>query len=192
MSISLRNLRRLRRASSRSTAISNAVKLKAVKTGNRLQLVHVADSDQLEHARRLFKEYADSLPFDLSFQNFEKELANLPGKYAAPSGCIILALDENRVAGCVAMRPIDENVCEMKRLFVRPEFNGRGIGRALVAAIIRDAITRGYYHMRLDTAPFMNSAIALYRKFGFVEIDAYCENPIEGAIFMELNLRDKV
>lgn len=177
-----------------------------MKTNSGLQLVHVADSDQLEHARRLFQEYADSLPFDLSFQSFEKELAGLPGKYAPPSGCIILALDaalsadgdgsfyegrfldEKRVAGCVALRPIDGNVCEMKRLFVRPDFQGVGIGRALVSAIISAAAERGYDRMRLDTAPFMNSAIGLYRKFGFVEIDAYCQNPVEGAIFMELKL----
>lgn len=178
-----------------------------MKINSELQLIHVAEPDQLEHARRLFQEYADSLPFDLSFQNFEKELADLPGKYAPPSGCIILALDaalspldvgllddwrffdEKRVAGCVAMRPIGKSICEMKRLFVRPDFHGVGIGRALVSAIISAAAERGYDRMRLDTAPFMNSAIGLYRKFGFVEIDAYCQNPVEGAIFMELKLQ---
>lgn len=172
-----------------------------------LQLIHVADAKQLDDARCLFKEYAESLTFDLCFQNFEKELADLPGKYAPPAGCIILAFDgandpadghlnglsesdPQRLAGCVAMRAIGEHVCEMKRLFVRPEFHGRGIGRALVDAIIRVAIERGYQYMRLDTVPStMSTAIAMYRKIGFVEIDAYCENPVNGAIFMELDLQ---
>lgn len=155
-----------------------------------MNLVQAQSSKDIEHARRLFKEYAAWLQIDLCFQNFEKELAELPGEYAAPSGRLFLARTDNRIAGCVAMRKIGEGICEIKRLFVRPEFRGQGLGRQLVDAVIREAKEIGYERMRLDTLPpKMNDAIALYRSLGFKEIAAYYRNPVPGAKFMELDLR---
>lgn len=143
----------------------------------------------IEHARELFKEYAAWLEIDLCFQNFEKELAELPGEYAPPNGRLFLAIRDTRIAGCVAMRKIGEATCEIKRLFVRSGFRGQGLGRQLAEAIIREAKQIGYERMRLDTLPpKMNDAIALYRSLGFVEIEPYYQNPVPGATFMELKL----
>lgn len=153
-----------------------------------VQIVEAIDSEQIEQLRIQFKEYADSLHFDLSFQDFEKELSELPGKYAPPTGCALLAFDGKLSAGCVAMRRIDPEICEMKRLYVRPEFQGKGIGKLLVTAVIDVARKQKYRRMRLDTVPSMKSAITLYQSLGFVEIDSYRENPIEGALFLELDL----
>ena len=151
-----------------------------------IQLNSVAD---IEQAREIFREYEASLEVDLCFQNFEKELAELPGKYAPPDGRLLLAWENERVAGCVALRRIDESVCEIKRLFLRAQFRGRGLGRQLAEAIIREAQLIGYERMRLDTLPpKMNDAIALYRSLGFREIDAYYNNPVPEAKFMELDL----
>lgn len=139
--------------------------------------------------RELFTEYAASLGFDLCFQDFDKELASLPGEYSSPNGCLIVAMDGSQVVGCVALRRLDNDICEMKRLYVRPEFRGKGIGRELVKAIIDEAKKIGYIRMRLDTVPVMKEAIALYCSMGFYEIEPYRYNPVEGAVFMELNLR---
>lgn len=153
------------------------------------EIIWAQSSDDIENARRLFKEYAAWLEIDLCFQNFEKELAELPGEYAAPDGRLFLASKEKGIAGCVAMRKIGEGTCEMKRLFLRPEFRGQGLGRQLAEAIIREAKQLGYERMRLDTLPpKMNDAIALYRSLGFEEIEPYYRNPVPGAKFMELNL----
>ena len=151
------------------------------------ELTRVIDSNELDIAeiRKLFLEYAESLPHSLCFQNFNEELATLPGKYRVPDGCLIMAKQNGCVAGCVGLRPIGDQTCEMKRLYVRPEFHGCGIGRGLVEEVIKVAKDIGYERMRLDTMPSMVNAIALYRKFGFVEIEPYCENPVEGALFME-------
>lgn len=138
--------------------------------------------------RDLFLEYARSLDFDLCFQNFDAELANLPGDYAPPSGRLLLALSDGRPAGCVALRRLGGGICEMKRLWVRPQFRGSGLGRQLAEAIILEGKSLGYQTMRLDTVPSMAQAIGLYRALGFGEIAFYTTNPIPGAIFMELDL----
>ena len=152
-----------------------------------------ADTDEhIQKARGLFEEYAAGLGISLCFQNFDQELKNLPGDYAPPTGRLLLATENDQLAGCIALRKLEPGVCEMKRLFLRPAYRGKGRGRALVKSIIDEARTQGYTHMRLDTLPgLMDAAIELYRSFGFVEIAAYCENPVEGAKFMELDLQTK-
>jgi len=132
----------------------------------------------------LFREYENSLSLDLSFQDFEAEVAGLPGKYAPPQGALLLADD----LGCIAMRSLEPDICEMKRLYVRKKARGRGVGRALVAAILDRARTTGYRAMRLDTMPTMGSAIQIYRALGFRDIPQYCANPVPGALFLELVL----
>ncbi len=137
-------------------------------------------------ARTLFTEYAESLGFSLCFQNFDKELETLPGKYAPPDGRLLLAFIDGTPAGCVALHRLDENICEMKRLYVRPAFRGHKLGRILIYAVIAAASEIGYTHMRLDTVTgVMDSAIALYRKYGFKEIAPYTVNPQPGVMFME-------
>jgi putative acetyltransferase len=154
-----------------------------------MKLTQAQTPEQIDQARRLFKEYADWLQIDLCFQNFEKELAELPGDYVPPGGRLLLAYDNAQLAGCVALRRINQSICEMKRLFLREEFRGRGLGRQLIAAIIQEARQIGYRYMRLDTLPpKMIDAISLYRSYGFKEIDPYYENPVPGALFMELDL----
>jgi ribosomal protein S18 acetylase RimI-like enzyme len=147
-----------------------------------------ASQDDWVEARRLFEEYAASLGFDLSFQDFERELASLPGDYGPPRGAILLAGDDSGFAGCVALRPFAGETCEMKRLYVRPAHRGTGLGKRLAEAILAEARARGYRRMRLDTVPGMESAIGLYRALGFREIEPYRMNPIPGAIFMEREL----
>lgn len=144
----------------------------------------------IQSARELFEEYAAWLGLNLCFQNFDRELAELPGEYVPPAGRLLLAVEDNQIAGCVALRSIGEGSCEMKRLYVRPNFRGRGLGRHLAESIVSAAGEIGYERMRLDTLPGkMDLALAMYRSLGFREIDAYYPNPVAGATFMELGLR---
>lgn len=143
----------------------------------------------LGHARTLFEEYAASLGIDLCFQGFDEELAGLPGNYAPPAGRLLLAMQSDTAAGCVALRRLEREVCEMKRLYVRPAFQGLGVGRMLVERVILEAGNAGYRRMRLDTLPTMTSARALYRKIGFREIAPYTSNPVDGVAYLELDLK---
>ncbi len=154
-----------------------------------VDLIQALSAKNVETARALFLEYHAWLGLSLCFQNFDQELAELPGKYAPPSGRLLLALENNEPVGCVAIRKIDEGICEMKRLYVRPSARGKSLGRTLAETVIREAREIGYQRMRLDTLPEqMARAIAMYRSLGFKEIAPYYENPVEGATFMELTL----
>lgn len=140
-------------------------------------------------ARELFQEYAQSLGVNLCFQNFEQELAGLPGHYAPPDGRLLLAGYDGQLAGCVALHKWEDGVCEMKRLYLRPSFRGKGLGRVIAEKIIVEARSIGYQRMRLDTIePLMKDAVEMYRKLGFREIAPYRPNPIAGAMYMELQL----
>lgn len=146
-------------------------------------------ADDLETVRHLFSAYARSLPIDLGYQGFEDELAALPGKYAPPNGTMLLAEDEaGQALGCVAVRPLDEDICEMKRLYISPEGRGAGVGRQLAETAITAARQMHYREMRLDTLASMTAAQMLYVSLGFVRIDSYYETPVEGTVFMALEL----
>ena len=154
-----------------------------------VELIQAVSAEQVEQARQLILEYADSLGFSLDFQHFDDELKNLPGAYAPPRGRLLLAFQQGRAAGCVALRPLDRQIAEMKRLYVHPDYRGKGVGRALVDGVIAEARSIGYERMRLDTIESsMTDAIALYRRKGFREIAAYRTNPIAGALYLELLL----
>ncbi len=148
-----------------------------------------ASGEEIEIVRRLFREYQASLGIDLCFQNFESELAVLPGKYAPPEGRLYLAFEGVDVVGCAGLRKIEEGICELKRLYVLPSHRGRGIGRLLAIRAITDARDTGYDRMRLDTLPSMQPAQKLYRELGFEPIAPYTDNPVQGALFMELKMR---
>jgi putative acetyltransferase len=144
--------------------------------------------EQIEQIRQLFLEYARSLGFDLCFQDFQTELDNLPGEYSAPDGSLHIAHFNNVPAACVAMRRFGNDACEMKRLYVKPQFRKLGIGRKLAERVIADARKAGYERMLLDTIGTMTEAIALYKSLGFAEIESYRFNPLEGARYFELKL----
>ena len=150
--------------------------------------VRLFDASDPDEVRTLFREYQEELGVDLCFQDFDRELAELPGAYAPPEGALLVAAVDGELAGCVALRRLADGVSEMKRLYVRPALRGRNIGRALAEAVIGVARERGYGRMRLDTLPSMGEAIELYRSLGFTEIAPYYPNPVPGARFLELEL----
>ena len=154
----------------------------------RLKIKQAQTPAEIEEVRRLFREYEAFLDVDLCFQGFEEELAGLPGKYASPGGALLIGICEDRTVGCVALRELEDGVCEMKRLFVRPEARGTGLGRQLAHEIVRFARELGYSLMRLDTLDKLNEAMRLYEKLGFRRTKPYYQNPLPGVVFWELNL----
>lgn len=154
-----------------------------------IDIVPANTNELITKAKELFQEYAGSLGFDLCFQNFDQELADFPGAYSPPRGHLFVAVCENHPMGCVALRDFGKGVCEMKRLYVRPDFRGRRVGRLLAETVINAAKDIGYDCMRLDTIPSMKSANLLYKSLGFKEIKPYRPNPIEGALYLELGLK---
>ncbi|MGH9748252.1 MAG: GNAT family N-acetyltransferase [Candidatus Acidiferrales bacterium] len=157
---------------------------------NNIAITEAQSPLDISYARELFREYAAWLGFSLAYQNFDQELAALPGDYASPRGRLLLAHVSDNLAGCAALRPFDRAACEMKRLYVRPGFRGIGLGRHLAEHLIDEARSAGYSHMRLDTiAGKMPSAIALYRTLGFQEIPAYYAGARPGTLYFELRLK---
>jgi ribosomal protein S18 acetylase RimI-like enzyme len=154
----------------------------------KISYVRAGNDDHLEIAKEMFTEYARSLEFSLGFQDFEQELSDISAHYGPPHGCILLALCDRKPAGCVALRKLEEGVCEMKRLYVRPEYRGSGIGKTLSVKIIDEGKSLGYEKMRLDTLASMKEAISIYRDLGFYDIEPYCHNPFEKAVFLEKEL----
>jgi putative acetyltransferase len=156
---------------------------------NGFDVLQAESPGQIAAVRELFLEYANSLNFSLCFQSFETELAGLPGDYSPPEGRLLLSAQGSQYAGCVALHKLEDGICEMKRLYVRPQFRGKGLGRILAERVVADAREIGYKRLRLDTVePTMRDAVAMYRKMGFREIAPYRANPIEGALYMELEL----
>lgn len=159
-----------------------------IKTGT-LALTGASSPVAIKAVRELFLEYAQALGFSLCFQGFDKELAELPGMYAPPAGRLLLATVNGAAAGCAGLHALEGDICEMKRLYVRPSWRGAGLGRKLAETMIAEARAIGYRRMRLDTlAGKMDRAISLYRQLGFAEIPPYRSNPIDGALYMELKL----
>ncbi|MBX7171804.1 MAG: GNAT family N-acetyltransferase [Pyrinomonadaceae bacterium] len=157
-----------------------------------IEIIQVETPEQIEETRKIFREYEAWLDLDLCFQGFESELANLPGKYSPPDGRLFLAVSNGKVAGCVALRKLEDGICEMKRLFVRQEFQGQKIGIALLEKLIAEAKAIGYQKLRLDTyPPKMQKAVGLYESYGFRQIEPYYHNPFGETLFMELELNNE-
>jgi len=154
---------------------------------HKLKIIQAITPEQIQVAAELFREYQSYLDVDLCFQGFEQELATLPGKYAEPSGAILLAEHEGEIAGCVAVRQLKDDVCEMKRLYVKNDYRGLSAGRLLAEAIIEKAKQLGYKKMQLDTLQRLDRAIGLYEKLGFKEIKPYYANPLNEVVYWELD-----
>jgi GNAT superfamily N-acetyltransferase len=150
--------------------------------------IAAADNGDIPHVRALLREYAEGVGVPLDFQDFDREVAELPGAYAPPRGALLVARVHDELAGCVALRPLDGDACEMKRLFVRASARGHGLGEQLALAIVDEARRLGYRRMRLDTLPAMGPAQSLYERLGFRDIAPYTRNPVAGTRFLELTL----
>ena len=161
---------------------------RVIREGPTIEIRLVDGDDAVIDARTLFKEYASSFERELSFRDFARELVELPGAYVPPEGALLLARYDGRLAGCVALCPLDNGVCEMRRLFVRHQFRGKGVGKRLALAVIEAARDAGHRVMRLDVAPWMEEAIAMYRTMGFRPIEPYRSEFVTGTMFMELRL----
>jgi N-acetylglutamate synthase-like GNAT family acetyltransferase len=146
------------------------------------------ESNEIQKAKELILEYIKWLNLDLSFQNIDEELSDFPGKYQEPDGAFIIAEENNTIIGCIGIKKLDTAICEMKRLFVDDKYKGKGIGKKLVEKIIEEAKSKHYEKMRLDTLDFMQSALNLYYKNGFYEIEPYYDNPIKGVVYLEKQL----
>jgi ribosomal protein S18 acetylase RimI-like enzyme len=156
-----------------------------------IEIVQAESPEQIEEIRKLFREYENWLGIDLCFQDFEKELRNLPDKYAKPDGRLFLLSVKNQSAGCIALRKIDAGICEMKRLYVREQFRSLGLGKMLIEKLIGEAKTVGCKKMLLDTLPDkMPLAVKLYKSYGFCKISPYYHNPHGETLFMELDLNE--
>lgn len=155
-----------------------------------INILQAETPSQIEDVRKLFREYESWLGLDLCFQGFEDELRNLPGRYAKPDGRLLLATIDEKPAGCAALRKLDEGICEMKRLYIRKDFRGGGLGNTIIEKLIDEAHVIGYKKMRLDTYPLkMEKAVKLYEFHGFTAIPPYYDNSDEGVLFMEMDLQ---
>ena len=150
----------------------------------KFKITKIKQSD-IENTKELIKEYLTWIENDLSFQQIDKELATFPEKYEEPGGSFFIAKDGDTIVGCIGLRKIQNEVCEMKRLYIKDKYKGIGLGKELIITIIEEAKKKGYRKMRLDTLPKMKAALKLYKEFGFYQIEQYIENPIDGAVFME-------
>jgi ribosomal protein S18 acetylase RimI-like enzyme len=153
-----------------------------------MKIIRAETAEHIKEIRHLFREYEKLLGVDLSFQAFEEELAELPGKYAPPDGTLILAMDGQESVGCVALRKLEDHVCEMKRLFIKEQYRGKGLGRVLAERIIHEAVKQGYSLMRLDTLDRLKEAMRLYESLSFKRIKPYYLNPLPGVVYWELEL----
>lgn len=153
-----------------------------------MNIIRAHTRKHVDEIRTLFREYEAFLGENLCFQGFEEELAGLPGKYAPPQGVLLLAMTEDRAAGCGALRKLEEGVCEMKRLFVRPEFRDLGLGRTLAQHLVDEAIRLGYSTMLLDTLDRLKRAMAIYASMGFLPTEPYYQNPLKGVVYWKLDL----
>ena len=153
-----------------------------------IRIIEANTNELTTRVKSLFLEYAESLDFNLCFQNFDNELENFPSQYSSPAGNLFLALSESEAVGCVGIRYFEKDICEMKRLYVKPEYRDQKIGKELAVSAIKSGRALGYEYMRLDTLSSMETANQLYRSLGFIEIDPYRDNPLDGVIYMELSL----
>jgi GNAT superfamily N-acetyltransferase len=153
-----------------------------------IRIIRAKSPHQIDEVRRLFREYERFLNVDLCFQSFEEELAGLPGKYGPPDGVLLMAMDGRQSAGCVALRKAEDSVCEMKRLYLRPQYWGQGLGRLLAERIVSEAVALGYTVMRLDTLDRLKEAMGLYEAMGFRRRQPYYGNPLPGVVYWELIL----
>ena len=153
-----------------------------------MNIYRAQNPSEFETGKQLFLEYAESLGFDICFQNFEQELIDIQVQYGTPNGCLLLVQMDDRAVGCAGVRRWEGDIAELKRMYIRPSARGVGAGRQLLQTAIDSAQQLGYRNIRLDTLPTMQAAIALYREFGFHDIPAYRDNPFEGTIYLEKQL----